>query len=75
METWQWIKALSAVGQSDWHRQNKDRTKCLISRARAADQQLRRLQECNEQRPNDQLGRLCGNSEEIVEAFPEGLSP
>jgi hypothetical protein len=24
------------------------------------------------QRPNDQLGRLCGNSEE---AFPEGSSP
>jgi hypothetical protein len=39
METWQWIKASSAVGQSDWHRQNKDRAMCLISHSRAAHQQ------------------------------------
>jgi hypothetical protein len=48
METWQWIKAPSAVGKSDWQRQNKDRAMCLISRARAAHQQLFRLQQCNE---------------------------
>jgi hypothetical protein len=40
METFQWLKAPSAVGQSDWHRQNKDRAMCLISRAWAAHQQL-----------------------------------
>jgi histone-lysine N-methyltransferase SETMAR len=28
------MKALSAVGQDDGHRQNKDRAMCLISRAR-----------------------------------------
>jgi hypothetical protein len=33
METWQWTKAPPAVGHSDWHRQNKDTTMCLISRA------------------------------------------
>jgi hypothetical protein len=38
LETWQWIKAPSAFGQSDWHRQNKDRAMCLISRARVVDQ-------------------------------------
>jgi hypothetical protein len=35
LETWQWIKALSAVGQSDWHRQNRDRALRLISCAPA----------------------------------------
>jgi hypothetical protein len=40
METWQWMKAPLAVGQSDWQRQNKDRAMCLISRARAAYQEL-----------------------------------
>jgi hypothetical protein len=48
MKTWQWIKAPSAVGQSDWHRQNKDRAMCLISCARTAHQQLWGLQQCNE---------------------------
>jgi hypothetical protein len=31
METWQWIKAPSAVGRSDWCHQNKDGALCLIS--------------------------------------------
>jgi hypothetical protein len=35
-----WIKAQLAVGQSDLHRQNKDRAMCLISGARAAHEQL-----------------------------------
>jgi hypothetical protein len=33
-------KSTVAVGQSDWHRQNKDRAMCLISRAWTAHQQL-----------------------------------
>jgi transcriptional regulator with PAS, ATPase and Fis domain len=45
METRQWVKAQPALGQSDWHRQNKDRAMCLISHARAAHQQLRLLQQ------------------------------
>jgi predicted RNA-binding protein YlxR (DUF448 family) len=48
METWQWIKAPPAVGKSDCHRQNKDKAMCLISRARVTQQQLWRLQQCNE---------------------------
>jgi hypothetical protein len=40
METWQWIKTPSAVGQSEWHRQNKNRAMCLISHAQVAHQQL-----------------------------------
>jgi hypothetical protein len=39
-ETWQPIKALSAIEQSDWLRQKRDRALCLVSRARAAHQQL-----------------------------------
>jgi hypothetical protein len=53
LETWQWIKALSAVGQSVWHRQKRDRALCLISRARAGHQQLWRPQEADNYIRND----------------------
>jgi hypothetical protein len=53
LETWQWIKALSAVGQSDWHRQNRDSTLCLISCTRAAHQQLWRPQQADNHIRND----------------------
>jgi hypothetical protein len=53
LETWQQIKALSAVGQSDWHRQNRDRALCLISRARASHQQLWRPQQADNHIRND----------------------
>jgi hypothetical protein len=53
LETWQWIKALSAVGQSDWHGQNRDRALCLISRARAAHQQLWCTHQANNHIRND----------------------
>jgi hypothetical protein len=56
LETWQWIKALSAIGQSDWHRQNRDSELSLISRARAAHQQLWRPQQADNHIRND--GRI-----------------
>jgi hypothetical protein len=53
LETWQWIKVLLAVGQSDSHCQNRDRALCLISRARAAHQQLWRPQQADNYIRND----------------------
>jgi hypothetical protein len=53
LETWQWIKALSAVGQSDWHRQNRDRALRLISRTWAAHQQLWCPQQADNHIQND----------------------
>jgi hypothetical protein len=40
LETWQWIKAASAIGQSDWHRQDRDGALCLIFHAWAARNKL-----------------------------------